>query len=257
MDTDLRCGTGGKRGIGAFLNNIKCEHDAEYYLQIAAERAEENRRNEECAVVADQWELLNQRILEIESKITEIDVIIGENEDPLKAIMARGTSEALARMVYQETKYYENGEQSEVLWVVVNRIFTDANFTRNEEQTIYNILFYGRFEALERNNDAPYNAFHPDYESGGWKNAKRLAASLYAIVGEQGKKDLDEQEIRETLAELTDTMGNKITNTIGDNASFWGGWQKQSFLQVLKGKYEKDKNCAGTDSSLFRDGRMP
>ena len=35
-------------GIGAFLNDIKCEHDVEYYLQIAAERAEENRRNEAC-----------------------------------------------------------------------------------------------------------------------------------------------------------------------------------------------------------------
>ena len=129
------------------------------------------------------------------------------------------------------------GEQSKVLWVVVNRIFTDDNLTHGRSQTLENVLQYGDFESLTSNNpNGTYNAFHPDYNSEGWANAKFLAALLYALVENEKKENLDEDYIRETLSNFQDLQGNYITNEIGDCDSFWGDGRINHFYIYSEGR---------------------
>lgn len=180
---------------------------------------------------------LNEKIASIQLEITEVDVVEKGNQSSEEAMFERSAPEVLARMIYQENRNCENGEQSKVLWVVVNRIFTDDNLTHGRSQTLENVLQYGDFESLTSNDpNGTYNAFHPDYNSEGWANAKFLAALLYALVENEKKENLDEDYIRETLSNFQDLQGNYITNEIGDCDSFWGDGRINHFYIYSEGR---------------------
>lgn len=201
----------------------------EEYLAIAEEALRERELKERLE--------LNEKIEAIQLEITEIDVVEKGNERSKDAMFSRSLPEVLARMIYQEQQNCENGGQSQVLWVVVNRIFTDENHTRSNPHTLQNVLYYGEFESLTINNkNGTYNAFHPDYNSKEWENAKFLASLLCALVGDEEKANLDEDYVRETLSNFQDLQGNYITNEIGDCDAFWGDGRNNHFYIFSEGR---------------------
>ena len=159
-------------------------------------------------------------------KISENDVCTHEE------MFSLNTYDLLARMIYQEMQNPVNGEQNEVLWATMNRYFSDKNFTRGGEKTLRSILEEGKYASIDKNHKSKFNAYHPDYNSEGWKNAKRLAAILYAQIGEANADDVDEEKVREAVSASQDIYGKNIENTIGNCNSFHGDGKKNHFYEL-------------------------
>lgn len=161
----------------------------------------------------------------IVAKISEYDVNTYDD------MMNLDTYDLLARMIYQEMQNPSGGSQNDVLWATVNRYFSEKNFTNGKEQTLRNILIEGGYESIDDNNGNKYNAYHPDYDSEGWENAKQLAAALYSQIGEADCSSVNENEVRSALESSCDIYGNNIENNIGDCDSFYGDGSQNYFYE--------------------------
>ena len=176
--------------------------------------------------------------LYLSTKYREVDYIIQkiveEDVSTYEEMFSLSTYDLLARMIYQEMRDPKNGEQSKVLWATINRFFSDKNFTYGKEKTLRNILKEGGYTSIKYNRNGVFNAYHPDYDSEGWENAKRLAAVLYSQVGESNADDLDEEKIREEISTYQDIYGYNIENTIGNCDSFHAGDGENIFYEYGK-----------------------
>ena len=159
----------------------------------------------------------------------------------------------LARAIFTESQPFKHGEQNVVLWVVVNRLFTDKNFTYGNPQTLYNVLYYGGWESLTANGPAysPPTETSSEAQIAGWNNAKRLAATLVAIIKSTAqnveadtdtknieKSNLNEDLVRRLLSSQFDSEGNFITNPIGTRDSFLGyNSNREGDLQINGGNH--------------------
>lgn len=158
-------------------------------------------------------------------QICEEDVFTKEQ------MFSLNTYDLLARMIYQEMQNPENGRQSKVLWATINRYFSEKNFTYGRERTLRIILEEGGYESIDINEENEYNAYHPNYKSEAWKNAKLLAAILYSQIGEANADDVDEEKVREAISTFQDIYGNNIENTIGNCDSFYGDGKENYFYE--------------------------
>lgn len=143
------------------------------------------------------------------------------------------TVEILARCIYQEMK--DPSAQTDVLWAIVNRFFSDKNFTYGHDVNLHNILEYGQFESINVNDPNQYNAYHPDYNSDGWKNAVILAETLYALIGDCDAAEFDEEAeeaIRSSIETSCNLYGELNCNNIGNADSFWGDGINNHFYEM-------------------------
>lgn len=140
------------------------------------------------------------------------------------------TTDILARCIYQECQSPEG--QTDVMWSIINRYYSDKNFTKGHEESIYNILKYGQYESIDINDGNTYNAYHPDYNSDGWKNATLIAQNVYTLVGDNIAEDTDENNVREKLENSVNVCGDKMYNSIGNKDSFWGDGKENHFYEM-------------------------
>lgn len=171
----------------------------------------------------------NKEVASIVDKISEDDVYTKE------AMFESPTYDLMARMIYQEMQKVDGGGQDKVLWATINRYFSEGNFTNGKEVTMRTILEEGQYESIDRNNNGVYNAYHPDYESDGWKNAKQLAAVIYQQVGDKESHEVIESQVRNNVSSSYDIDGNRTTNEIGDCDSFRGNGTENEFYQQYEG----------------------
>jgi hypothetical protein len=88
-----------------------------------------------------------------------------------------------------------------------------------------------KYGLVDINEGHKYNAYHLDYDSEAWENAKLLAAILYSQVGEANADDVDEEKVREAIRTSQDIYGNNIENTIGNCNSFYGDGKEKHFYE--------------------------
>ena len=93
-------------------------------------------------------------------------------------------------------------------------------------------LKVGGFESINEMTDNEYDAYHPDYDSDGWKNAILLSAILYSLIGEETSENVDEKSVREAIISSCDIYGNCIENMIGNNNSFYGDGRNNYFYEL-------------------------
>ena len=171
----------------------------------------------------------------INSKYKDVDYVFEQisekNVSTKEEMFSLNTYDLLARMIYQEMQDPKNGRQSKVLWATINRYFSEKNFTYGRERTLRIILEKGGYESIDINNENKYNAYHPNYDSEAWENAKLLAAILYSQVGEANADDVDEEKVREVIRASQDIYGNNIENTVGNCDSFYGDGEENYFYE--------------------------
>lgn len=171
----------------------------------------------------------------INSKYKDVDYVFEQisekNVSTKEEMFSLNTYDLLARMIYQEMQDPKNGRQNKVLWATINRYFSEKNFTYGRERTLRIILEKGGYESIDINNENKYNAYHPNYDSEAWENAKLLASILYSQVGEANADDVNEEKVREVIRASQDIYGNNIENTVGNCDSFYGDGEENYFYE--------------------------
>lgn len=197
----------------------------------------------------------------------KINEIHGNDIDTIKAMQELPTIEALARMIYQESHTFMNGEQNAILFSLLNRCFK-GNYTYGKEVTIHNILFannaYTSLNSFGNAYTPPKDEDSMDYL--GWENAKRLAAIMiiaFEICNSNSEVDYDDTDVglitierneenKERILQIienqVDSVGNIVSNPIGDRPSF----HRVSSSYVPK----EGEKCIYTDGKKERGGHV-
>lgn len=165
-----------------------------------------------------------------ENTIVNSSYFTEEDIDTYDEMFSLQTPEILARCIYQECHVPEG--QTDVMWSIINRYYSDKNFTKGKENIIYNILKYGGYESINQNDDNVYNAYHPDYDSDGWKNAMIIAENVYDLIGDSNASDTSENHVRDALEDSVNIFGNRLVNNIGESDSFWGDGKENHFYEM-------------------------
>ncbi len=174
------------------------------------------------------------------AEYSDIDKFIGEksNEEddyPIKfnesVVHTReemynlSTYDLLARCIYQERHPVEG--QEKVAWSIINRFFSGKNFTHGEKVTLRNLLTNGgkggQYESLDINNKGENNAYNPDFDSDGWRNAKKLAYIIYSVIQEEEACNVEEIVVIDAMSNSENINGKPNINTIGNSDSFYAG----------------------------------
>lgn len=167
----------------------------------------------------------------------KMNMISSKSINTLDEMCGLTTIEILARMIYQESRTFKNGEQNAVVYSLINRLFTENNYTYGKSKTLINtLLSKDQYESIMKYS----GAYHPpqtesDGDYGGWENAKRMAAIVMValednvpnydssidigtvVVADEGASI---QDIYDTIGNQVDSCGNEINNPIGDRLSF-------------------------------------
>ena len=190
----------------------------------------------------------------LEQRIAEkMNMISGKAINTLKEMEGLDTIDILARMIFQESHTYKNGEQNAIANSIINRLFFEKNYAgKNCDQTLKNLLIAEKQYQSIREYSA---AYHPpqmenDLEYDGWENAKRLAATVMVALedsmpdsdhnGDIGTvimidKDVSKEEVFSIIESQNDSCGNNIDNPIGDRLSFYavGGDYKAKEGEII------------------------
>lgn len=177
---------------------------------------------------------------DLQDRIDEkVNMISDKAISTLDEMKELSTVEILARMIFQESHTYKNGEQNAIVYSVVNRLFFDKGYVDpGKDQTLKNILIADRQYKSIRVYSA---AYHPpqtedDGDFEGWENAKRLAAIMMVALEDNNPEydsdsgidigkivvvnKISKEDVCEMIESQTDSCGNKIDNPIGDRPSF-------------------------------------
>jgi hypothetical protein len=201
-------------------------------IQDAYQTNPNSRTKRQEEIVTEFQEKVN--IVAKENQVnSNYGIIVNSREELFKL----PTEEILARLIYQESKNPVNGMQNAVAWSIVNRLFSDDNFTLGKDVNLYNIMTsQNAYESIYQDDGNEFNAYHPDLEAEGWRNAVAVASELYCVIGENNRDDLVEENVRVEFSSSKDSYGNEIINNIGLRDSFVGSF----WYEATKNEREYD-----------------
>lgn len=90
----------------------------------------------------------------------------------------------------------------------------------------------GQYESLDVNNPGEYNAYHPDFNSDGWRNAKKLAYIIYSVIQDEEANYVDERVVIDALTNSENVYGDPNINTIGNKDSFYSGYPDNIYYSM-------------------------
>ena len=76
---------------------------------------------------------------------------------------------------------------------------------------------------MDINNTGEYNAYHPKFDSDGWRNAKKLAYIIYSIIQEEEACNVEEIVVIDAISNSENINGKPNINTIGNSDSLYAG----------------------------------
>lgn len=200
---------------------------------------------------------------DLQKRIDEkMNLISSKAVSTLDEMKGMDTIDILARMIFQESHTYKNGEQNAIMYSIINRLFYEESYADSGcDQTLKNLLIAEKQYQSIRVYSA---AYHPpqmedDLEYDGWENAKRLAATMMAAledsipdsdyIGDIGTvvmidKDVPKEEVLSIIESQNDSCGNSIDNPIGDRVSFYavdGDYEAKSGEIIVYTDGDKDR----------------
>lgn len=192
----------------------------------------------------------------------KMNMISGKSINTLDEMRGLSTIEILARMIFQESHTYKNGEQNAVAYSIVNRLFYKESYAdKGLPQSLKNLLLAENQYQSIREYSA---AYHPpqaesDSDYGGWENAKRLAAAVMVAL-EDNVPDFaanidigtvvvvdtgaSKEEVCDTIGSQSDSCGKEIDNPIGDRLNFYavdGGYVAKDGEIIIYTDGEKER----------------
>ena len=128
------------------------------------------------------------------------------------------------------------------MWSIINRIFSNRSWSgtsagKNIPNTLRSVITYTNayhaiwFDASEKNRSYRPHINPAQGSYAGWQNSKRLAATLYALVGDETMMTLDREKIERMLSSMESTTGTSLKNEWGFKNSFWGDGKRTHFYE--------------------------
>ena len=178
----------------------------------------------------------NDLLQRIEEKM---NMISSKSINTLDEMCGLTTIEILARMIFQESHTFENGEQNAVVYSLINRLFYEKSYAdTGEAQSLKNLLVAEKqYQSIREYSPAYYPPqTESDDDYNGWENAKRLAAIVMVTLEDNVPdydsnidigtvvivdKDVSKEDVVDAIGSQSDSCGKEIDNPIGDRLSFY------------------------------------
>lgn len=169
----------------------------------------------------------------------KMNMISSKSINTLDEMRRLTTIEILARMIFQESHTYKNGEQNAVVYSLINRLFYEESYADiGEAQSLKNLLLAEKqYQSIRIYSPAYYPPqTESDGDYGGWENAKRLAAIVMVALEDNVPdydsnidigtvvivdKDVSKEDVIAAIGSQSDSCGKEIDNPIGDKLSFY------------------------------------
>jgi len=187
--------------------------------------------------------VLEDTILANKIKIYELEIIgepipyEGKKETRREKMRSFSTHEILARLLHQEDDDIAEGHTA-IMWSIYNRFFNEK-----WPDTLYEIIMQEWQYASVYDDDALQNrSYRPHRNIGqssyeGWQNSKKLAATLYALLGENTMHRFEKQKTGDTLERCTNIRGGYLVNNIENRVYFGSSDPGYSRVKKQGGNY--------------------
>ena len=182
--------------------------------------------------------VLEDTILQNKIKIYELEIIgvpipyEGSIEAKRNIMFSFSTPEILARLLHQEDDDIAEGHTA-IMWSIYNRFFNEK-----WPDTLYGVITQaGQYASILEDTHPSNRSYRPHRNAGqssneGWRNSKKLAATLYALLGDNTMKDLDKQKTGYALRRCTNIRGGYLTNKVVNRVYF--GVKDPGYSRVIK-----------------------